>query len=130
MVAMGGRAAEDLVFGEFSTGASNDIQQATKLAWSMVTHYGMSAKLGPVHLDGGDEQVFLGRDIGVDRNYGEDTAEIIDDEVQGIIRGHYAKTKRLLTDNLDKLHLLAKRLIETETVEGDDLRRLLAASPA
>jgi cell division protease FtsH len=130
MVAMGGRAAEEIVFGEITTGASNDIQQATKLAWNMVTQFGMSPKLGPIHLDAGDDQqYFLGRDIGLDRNYGEDTAELVDQEVQGIIRSHYQKTKELLSKHMDKLHTLAKKLIEQETVEGEELRALLSAQP-
>jgi cell division protease FtsH len=128
MVAMGGRAAEDLVFGEITTGASNDIQQATRIAWNMVTQWGMSDAIGPIHLSGGDEQFVLGRDIGVERVYGEDTAEIVDQEVQRIVRSNYEQAKSLLATHIDKLHQLAKRLLEVETVEGDELRALL--SPA
>ncbi|HUJ74843.1 MAG TPA: ATP-dependent zinc metalloprotease FtsH [bacterium] len=128
MVAMGGRAAEELVFGDVSTGAGNDIQQATQIARNMVTQWGMSEKVGPINFGTGEEQYFLGRDIGMDRHYGEETAQIIDQEVQGILRTSYEKTKALLKANMDKLERLAKRLIEEETVEGDDLRGML--SPA
>ena len=129
MVAMGGRAAEELIFGDTSvtTGAGNDIQKATQTARNMVTQWGMSEAIGPITLDLGEEQHFLGRDIGLERPYGEDTAELIDQEINEILKASYAKAKGLLRDNIDKLHVLAKRLIEHETVEGEELRALLAA---
>ncbi len=131
MVAMGGRAAEELIFGEgaITTGAGNDIQQATQTARSMVTQWGMSEAIGPITLGTGEEQHFLGRDIGMDRNYGEDTAELIDQEVHEIIHSSYQKALGLLKDHIDNLHTLAKNLIENETVEGDDLRSLLQIEP-
>jgi cell division protease FtsH len=129
MVAMGGRAAEELIFGgdKVTTGAGNDIQKATQTARSMVTQWGMSEAIGPITLDVGEEQHFLGRDIGLERPYGEDTAELIDQEINEILKLSYRKAKQILSDNLDKLHILAKRLIEHETVEGDELRKLLGA---
>jgi len=129
MVAMGGRAAEELIFGDdaVTTGASNDIQKATQTARNMVTQWGMSEAIGPMTLDLGEEQHFLGRDIGLERPYGEDTAELVDQEINEILKAAYQKSKTLLSDNIDKLHTLAKRLIEHETVEGDELRALLAA---
>ena len=129
MVAMGGRAAEELIFGEESitTGAGNDIQKATQTARNMVTQWGMSEAIGPITLDLGEEQHFLGRDIGLERPYGEDTAELIDQEINEILKACYKKAKGLLSDNIDKLHTLAKRLLEHETVEGDELRALLLA---
>ncbi len=132
-VAMGGRAAEELIFGEaaVTTGAGDDFKKATKVARNMVTQWGMSEVIGPVTLAAGDEQHFLGRDIGLDRKYGEDTAELIDQEVHKILKFGYQKAKSLLSDHIDKLHALAKRLIEYETVDGDYLRALLqAGAPA
>jgi cell division protease FtsH len=131
MVAMGGRAAEELIFGytAVTTGAGNDIQRATQTARNMVTQWGMSEAIGPITLDLGEEQHFLGRDIGLERPYGEDTAELIDQEVNEILKLAHKKAKNLLTDHLDKLHTLAKRLLDNETVEGDELRTLLRIHP-
>ena len=132
-VAMGGRAAEELIFGHaaVTTGAGDDIHRATQVARNMVTQWGMSEVIGPVTLAAGDEQHFLGRDIGLDRKYGEDTAELIDQEVHKILKFGYQKAKSLLSDHIDKLHALAKRLIEYETVDGEYLRTLLqAGAPA
>jgi cell division protease FtsH len=130
MVAMGGRAAEDLIFGDISTGAGNDIQQATSIARNMVTQWGMSDAVGPLNLSPGDEQYFLGRDIGMERPFGEDTAEQIDKEVHRILQGCYDRTKTLLQQHLDKLHQLAKRLIEVETVDADEIRTMLTPATA
>jgi cell division protease FtsH len=129
MVAMGGRAAEELIFGaqSITTGAGNDIQKATQIARNMVTQWGMSEAIGPITLDLGEEQHFLGRDIGLERPYGEDTAELIDQEINEILKSSYQKARALLNDNIEKLHDLARRLLEKETVEGVELRALLAA---
>ena len=124
-VAMGGRAAEELIFGETSTGASNDIQQATDTARNMVTRYGMSESLGPITLASGEEQHFLGRDIGMEREYSEEVAEIIDSEVQSLLIGGYQKAKQVLQTHLKLLHSLANQLIEQETVEGEALRQMI-----
>ncbi|MDH5753419.1 MAG: ATP-dependent zinc metalloprotease FtsH, partial [Deltaproteobacteria bacterium] len=124
-VAMGGRAAEELVFDEITTGASNDIKQATQMARNMVTMYGMSDAIGPITLDAGEEQHVLGRDIGVDRTYGEDTAELIDQEVNEIIVSSYNKAKSLLQEHRQVLDTLADRLMEKETVDGKDLNEML-----
>ncbi len=125
MVAMGGRAAEELVFGELTTGAGNDILQATQTARRMVTQWGMSELIGPVTLGPAEHQAFLGREIGVERDYGEDTAELIDQEVQSLVQTSYDKAKGLLAEHIDKLHQLAKRLLEKETVEGAELLSML-----
>ncbi len=130
MVAMGGRAAEELIFGDITTGAGNDIQQATSIARNMVMQWGMSDAVGPINLSPGDEQYFLGRDIGVERPYGEDTAEQVDKEVHRILQSCYDKTKQLLQQHADKLHQLAKRLIEIETVDADEIRTMLAPATA
>ena len=128
MVAMGGRAAEDLIFGEFTTGASNDIQQATQTATRMVTQFGMSKVLGPITLGAGSDQHFLGRDIGMDRDYGEDTAEVVDQEVSNLLNESYKKAKKILKDKIDVLHAVANKLIEEETVAGDELRAMLTTT--
>ena len=128
MVAMGGRAAEDLVFGELTTGASNDIQQATQTATRMVTEFGMSDAIGPITLGAGEEQHFLGRDIGMDRHFGEDTAELVDQEVERIVNTGYKQAKDILSKQINLLHELAKKLIENETVEGEELRALVGAA--
>ena len=129
IVAMGGRAAEELVFGQVTTGAGNDIQQATQTARNMVTLWGMSDAVGPITLGGGEEQHFLGRDIGMDRQYGEEMAELIDNEVHSLVVTAYEKAKGLLRDNIDLLHSLAQRLIDQETVDGDVLRAMLQPQP-
>jgi len=130
MVAMGGRAAEEVIFGDITTGAGNDILQATGIARNMVMLWGMSDAVGPINLSPGDEQHFLGRDIGVDRPYGEDTAEQVDREVHRILLTCYEKTRALLLQHADKLHKLAKRLIDIETVEADEIRAMLAPAGA
>ena len=124
-VAMGGRAAEELVFGELTTGAKDDIINATKTARDMVCTYGMSEALGPVTLDSGGEQHFLGLDIGLERQFGEDTALVVDQEVAKLVQGAYDQAKELLSSNLDTFHALAKRLIEQETVDHDELQTIL-----
>ncbi len=127
VVAMGGRAAEELVFGERTSGASGDIIQATQTARKMVTAWGMS-RLGPLHLESTSKNVFLGRDIGVERPYGEKTAESVDEEVSKIIKSCYEKAKKLLSENMESLHTLAKNLIEKETIGSKELLQLLKAT--
>ncbi len=125
--AMGGRAAEELVFGHFSTGASNDLQQATRLGREMVCHYGMSDRVGPISFeDEAGADVFLGRDFTTRRNYSEKTAELIDEEVGGLLSALYEEAKRLLADHREVLDRIADALLERETLETSDLARLLA----
>ncbi|MCZ6729755.1 MAG: cell division protein FtsH, partial [SAR324 cluster bacterium] len=126
MVAMGGRAAEELILSQVSTGAANDIQQATKIANKMVTEWGMSEVVGPITLSTGSEHHFLGRDIGIDREYSEDTADIIDMEVHEIVHSSYDKAKAILSEHIDKLHQLAKLLIDQETVEAAEVYALVS----
>jgi cell division protease FtsH len=130
MVMLGARAAEELIFHECTTGAYDDLQRATGLARKMVMEWGMSTKLGPIALGKKHEQVFLGRDIMEERNYSEEVASQIDTEVRGIIDSCYAASYSLLENNIDKLHRLAEALLEHETVEGDDVDRLLSDAPA
>ena len=121
---LGGRAAEELVIKDITTGASNDIQRATALARSMVTQYGMSEKLGPIQFGGSSNEVFIGRDWGQERNYGENVATTIDQEVNRIVTDAYQEAKRLLKENMEMLHATAKLLVEKEKVTGDEFRTL------
>jgi cell division protease FtsH len=123
--AMGGRAAEELVFAHFSTGASNDLQHATRLARDMVCHYGMSDAIGPVSFDDESGDVFLGRDYFTRKNYSEKTAELIDAEVKRLLSQLYDEAKALLGENRPVLERIAEALLERETLELADLKRLL-----
>lgn len=122
---LGGRVAEDIVFGEVSTGAHNDFQRATSIARSMVTEYGMSDKLGPMQFgssQGGN--VFLGRDINSDKNYSESIAYEIDKEMQSIIVEQYERTKQILTEKRELLNLIATTLLEVETLDAEQIEHL------
>ena len=118
---LGGRAAEELIFGDVSGGASNDIQRATHIAQSMVTRYGMSEKLGTVLLGGdhSDAEVFLGRDFNSSKNYSDQTAHLIDSEIKRFIDEGYALAKKILTENMDKLHFIAAYLAKHEVMDGE-----------
>ena len=124
-IAFGGRAAEEIVFNRFSTGASNDIKQATELAQQMVRSWGMSDVLGPLSYAKNEEQIFLGREIAQHRDYSEDTARKIDEEINSLIRKSYGRAKQILNENLDVLHKLAEMLLEKETVMGKELDELI-----
>ncbi|MFP6654354.1 MAG: AAA family ATPase, partial [Myxococcota bacterium] len=123
--AMGGRAAEKIVFGHFSTGASNDLEQATSWARRMVTEYGMSSALGPVSYSSGNEDVFLGRDLVSRKDYSEQKAREIDDEIAGILGQKYQEARQLLLDNRDLLNRVSEALLERETLDGAQLAILL-----
>ncbi|MGD9279596.1 MAG: ATP-dependent zinc metalloprotease FtsH, partial [Desulfobacterales bacterium] len=124
-VAFGGRVAEEIVFNRISTGAANDIKQATDLAQQMIRSWGMSDDLGPLSYAKGEEQVFLGREIAQHRDYSESTAQKIDEEINKLIKNSYARAKTVLKENLDILHKLAERLLEKETVMGKELDELI-----
>ncbi len=124
--ALGGRAAEELVFHEPTTGASNDIEKATKLARAMVTEYGMSAKLGAVKYGTGDAEPFMGRDYGNQRDYSEDIAADIDGEVRDLIEGAHDEAWEILQQYRDALDAMVLELVEKETLAKDDLERILA----
>ncbi|MGD8467156.1 MAG: ATP-dependent zinc metalloprotease FtsH [Desulfobacterales bacterium] len=124
-VAFGGRVAEEIVFNRISTGAANDIKQATDLAQQMVRSWGMSDNLGPLSYAKGEEQVFLGREIAQHRDYSEATAQKIDDEINNLIKNSYERAKTVLNENLDILHKLAEVLLEKETVLGKELDELI-----
>ena len=121
---LGGRASEDVVLGDVSTGASNDIERATKIANSMVTKYGMSDRVGTIMLGSENQEVFLGRDFGREKNYSEETAAIIDEEVKKIIDRSYATAKEILNQNRDKLDKIAAVLIEKEKITGEEFDRI------
>tara|TARA_Y100000748_G_scaffold33525_3_gene24747 strand:+ start:2164 stop:3978 length:1815 start_codon:yes stop_codon:yes gene_type:complete len=128
--ALGGRVAEEIMFYEVTTGAGNDLEQATNIARAMITRLGMSKKLGPRTFGKREELVFLGREISEQRDYSDTIAETIDDEVHGLVQNAYEVAKSLLNDNLGKLSALAKHLVEHESVEGDELKNLLNSAPA
>ena len=123
---LGGRAAEELVFNDVTTGAANDLEQATKLARKMVCEYGMSENLGPMTFGQKQELVFLGREIAEQRDYSEAVAQEIDREVRRFIDEAYNRAKEILTTYRDKLTALAQRLVEEETLEGPELEAMLA----
>lgn len=124
-VLLSGRVAEALVLKEISSGASNDLQRATSLARQMICEYGMSPELGPMTFGHRQDQVFLGRDIGRDKDYSEEVAAKIDKEIRKFIDEAYQKTESLLNENMDKLHLIADALIERETLEGEEIDQLM-----
>lgn len=129
-VALGGRIAEELVFGEeeVTTGASNDLQQVARVARQMVTRFGMSDRLGPVALGRAQGGMFLGRDIMAERDFSEETAAAIDDEVRNLVDQAYRRAKSVLTENRAVLDTLAEMLVERETVDAEELQELLATS--
>jgi cell division protease FtsH len=126
---LGGRAAEELVFTDVTTGASNDLERATDLARAMVTRYGMSEKLGPRTFGNREELVFLGREISEQRNYSEQVAEQIDEEVRRIISGAYNRAREILTTYRERLDAVANRLIHEETIEGTEFEAMFTDLP-
>ena len=124
-VFMGGRVAEALVLKDVSTGAGNDLERATEMARQMICDYGMSDVLGPVSLGGRQEQVFLGKGFGRDRNYSEEVAGIIDKEVKKILEAAYDESKEILSSHMNKLELVAQQLLEIETIDAADFNYLM-----
>ena len=121
-MSLGGRIAEELIMDDISTGASGDIQQATKVARGMITRYGMSDRLGTVLYGSGHSEVFLGRDYGTGKEYSEQTAAAIDEEIQRVIKECYADAKLILSQHIDKLHFVAQYLLTHETMDGDQFK--------
>jgi cell division protease FtsH len=124
-IAFGGRVAEEIIFKRISTGASNDIKQATELAQQMIRSWGMSETLGPLSFAKNEEQVFLGREIAQHRDYSEETARRIDAEVKDLVMRSYERAKSVLTEYTDVLHKLAEQLLEKETVLGAEMDELI-----
>ncbi len=128
--ALGGRAAEEIVFGDITNGASSDLENVTRIARTMVTRWGMSPKLGPRVFGQKEELVFLGREIGEQRDYSESVAEQIDEEVHNIVSKAYAQALQVLRENRDRLDALAERLIEVETIGREEFLELMGESPS
>lgn len=126
IIALAGKAAEDLVLNEVSTGASSDLQKANSIAHNMVAKYGMSETLGNMIMDTGKNEVFIGRDYGQTRNFSEETAALIDKEVKKIIDDAYEAAKNILNDNIDKLNKVADRLLEKEKIEREEFEAIMA----
>jgi cell division protease FtsH len=125
-ICMGGRIAEEIFFNQFSTGASNDIQQATDMARAMVTEYGMSEKLGPLNFGAGaNHEIFLGRDFSQQRQFSEDTARVIDAEVHDIVMRNYERAKQVIRDRKEALVAIAEALLVRETLDGHDVELLM-----
>jgi cell division protease FtsH len=127
VVAMGGRVAEEIVFDHRSTGASNDLQVSTERARRMVTEFGMSDRIGP-RAWGGSGPVFLGDDFGQQREYSDETSQLIDDEVEKILRAGEDRCRQLMEDHRSALDLVARALLEHETISGAEVNRLIAAA--
>lgn len=125
-VAMGGRIAEELIFGKdkITTGAASDISQATNLARRMITEWGYSDKLGQVRYSANEEEVFLGHSVTQQKNISEDTAQLIDAEIRRLVDDAMETARRILTENIDLLHKLAKALLEYETLTGEEIMAL------
>ncbi len=123
--ALGGRAAEKIIFNHYTTGAGNDIEKATNIARKMVCEWGMSEKLGPLSYGAKEEEIFLGREIQRHRDYSERTAIEIDDEVRRIVNSSMAGAEKILTDNIDLLHKLSKELLEREILDSDEIDKLI-----
>ena len=122
---LGGRVAEELVLGDISSGASNDIQRATQIARDMVTKYGMSDKIGPIFFGSDNNEVFLGKDFSHVRDYSENVASQIDDEIERLISEAYEKTKQILNDHMDKLHQVAEILLQQDKIEGKEFTAIM-----
>jgi len=130
-VAMGGRIAEEIIFGaeKVTTGASSDIRMATEMARRMVTEWGMSDKLGPILYSANQEEVFLGHSVAQSKNLSDDTAAIIDAEIKGIVQAAYARATDIIKTHIDQLHTVAKALLEYEMLSGDEIKGLLRGEP-
>ena len=127
VVLLGGRVAENLILGDISTGASNDLDRASEIARNMVTKYGMSEKLGPITF-GGHDEVFLGRDFTTSKNISDDTASVIDSEVKAMIDGAYQRCQQLLKEHEKTLHAVAERLLEAEIIEGEEFEEIFCVN--
>jgi len=123
---LGGRVAEQIAFESITTGAANDLERATTMARRMVTEYGMSEKLGPIVFGEKEELVFLGREIGEQRNYSEEVAEEIDDEIRRIVEEAFTRAGEVITASRDKLTEIAQKLIQVETLDAQQLQAILS----
>jgi cell division protease FtsH len=124
-ILFGGRVAEELVLGEMTTGAGNDIERATELARRMVCEWGMSEQMGPLTFGKKDHEIFLGKELSYPSDYSPATAVQIDSEIRRIVMESYDRARKILSENIDKLHMLAKRLLEKESLDGEEIQRLV-----
>jgi cell division protease FtsH len=127
-VALGGRAAEEVVFGEVSTGSADDLERVTRTARDMVTRFGMSDVLGPMTFGDRHELVFLGRDLNEQRNYSEAVARQIDNEVRRFVNDAYDRARGLVSENVDRVHAVAKKLLEVETLDRVEFEKVILAT--
>jgi cell division protease FtsH len=125
MVLLGGRAAEEIVFGERTSGAGNDLERVTEIARKMVCEWGMSEKVGPITFGKGEEQIFLGKELARPKDYSEETAVEIDNEIRRIVGENYTKAKAVLEENIDLLHRLTEVLLDKEVIDGKELDELV-----
>ncbi|PYM68649.1 MAG: cell division protein FtsH [Candidatus Rokuibacteriota bacterium] len=128
-ILLGGRSAEEIVFQQQTTGAGNDLEKATEMARKMVCEWGMSDKMGPLTFGKAEEHIFLGREVSRPKDYSEETAILIDSEIKRIVTDCAARARQLLDTNLEKLHILARALLERETLDGEEINRILIARP-
>jgi cell division protease FtsH len=128
-LSLGGRVAEEIVFGDITTGAKNDLEKVTRIARAMVTQYGMSENLGPITFGEKEELVFLGKEIGEHRNYSEEVAQAIDEEVQSLVDQAYRHAHDVLTRHRDKLVTIAEQLMDQETMDADEFEAIFADLP-
>ena len=124
-ILMGGRCAEEICLGEMTTGAGNDIERATEMARKMVCEWGMSEKMGPLSYGSKEEQVFLGRDFSNQKNFSDQTAKLIDQEVKTLVMGGYSRATELLQKNRDVLENLAQALLERETLNAEEVKNII-----
>ena len=130
VILLGGRAAEELVLKDFTTGAGNDIERATNLARKMVCEWGMSEAMGPLSYGKKEEQIFLGREFATHKDYSEETAQKIDKEVARIVMTSYESAKQILSDRMDVLNRIASELLEKEVLNAAELDALIGIKPA
>src|SRR6266850_130520 len=128
-ILLGGRAAEEIVLNQQTTGAGDDLEKATEMARKMVCEWGMSDKLGPLTFGKNEEHIFLGREVARPKDYSEDTALVIDSEIKRIVMECATRAKQILEDNLEKLHALARALLERESLDGEEVARILRTRP-
>jgi cell division protease FtsH len=128
-ILLGGRSAEEIVFQQQTTGAGNDLEKATEVARKMVCEWGMSDKMGPLTFGKAEEHIFLGREVSRPKDYSEETAILIDSEIKRIVTDCAVRARQLLLTNLEKLHILARALLERETLDGEEINRILIARP-
>src|SRR5439155_1121499 len=128
-ILLGGRAAEEIVLHQQTTGAGDDLEKATEMARKMVCEWGMSERLGPLTFGKNEEHIFLGREVARAKDYSEDTALLIDSEIKRIVMDCASRAKQILEENIEKLHALARALLERESLDGEEIARILRARP-